>query len=63
MGSILRIIIRIVGRIIIVKIIITPISTHLQGVSCRGGVEFLVTVLGIDDGNVAGLCFDVRTVQ
>ena len=63
MGSIMRIIIRIVGRIIIVKINITTNSTHLEGVSRRGGVEVSVTVLGIDDGSVAGLCFDVKTVQ
>jgi len=63
MGSTMRIIIRIVGRIIIVKIISTPISTHFEGVSCSGVVEVLVSVLRIDDGNVAGLCFDVRTVQ
>ena len=62
-GSIMRVIIRIVGRIIIVKINITPISTYLEGLSCKGGVEDLVSVLVIDDGNVVGLCFDVETVQ
>ena len=79
MGSIMRIMIRIVGRIIIVKIIIKPTSTELEkeygqllissektdleGVSCRGGVVVSVTLLEVDDSSVAGLCFDIETVQ
>ena len=35
----------------------------LEGVSWRDGVEVLVTWLGVDNGNVAGLCFGVKTVQ
>ena len=38
-------------------------ETILEGVSWRGGVEVLVTLLGVDDGTVAGLFFDVKTVQ
>ena len=30
-------------------------ETILEGVSWRGGVEVLVTLLGVDDGTVAGL--------
>ena len=30
-------------------------ETDLEGVSWRGGVEVLVTLLGVDDGTVAGL--------
>ena len=77
--SIVRIVIRTVGRIIIIKIIIKPTSTKLkkeyeclltssgetdlEGVSRREGVKVSVMVFGIDDGSVAGLCFDVKTVQ
>ena len=75
----MRIVIRIVRRIIIIKIIIKPTSTELEkeygclltssgetdleGVSHREGVKVLVMVFGIDDGSIAGLCFDVKTVQ
>ena len=38
-------------------------ETNLEGVSRRGGVKASVTVFGIDDGSVAGLYFDVKTVQ
>ena len=38
-------------------------ETDLEGVSWRGRVEVLVSLLGVDDGNVAGLCFDVETVH
>ena len=78
-GSMMRIIIKIVGTFVIVKIIIKPISTglgkeywslftysektHLDSVSCRGGVEVLLTVLSIDDCVGASLCFDIKTVQ
>ena len=67
MGSIMRNIISIVGRIIIVNIIVKPTSTalekedrllltssddtDLEGVSCRGGVRVSVTVLAVDDDN------------
>ena len=78
-GRILRTIIRIVGRIIIVKIIIKPISTKLERedkqmftssketllerISCRGKVEVLVAVLRIDNGFETSLFFDIETVQ
>ena len=38
-------------------------ETGLEGVAWRGGVEILLTVLGIDNDNVAGLGFDVETAQ
>ena len=74
-----RKIIKIVGRIIIVKIITKPTSTELEkeyewlltsseeidleGVSHRGGVVVSVTLLEVDDGSVAGLYFNIETVQ
>ena len=78
-GRIVRIVIRAEGRIIIIKIIIKPTSAEhekkykyllissqeadLEGVSRREGVKVSVMVLGIDGGSVAGLFFDVKTVQ
>ena len=75
----MRIVIRTVGRIIIIKIIIKPTSTELEkeygclltssgetdleGVSRREEVKVSVMVFGIDGGSVAGLFFDVKTVQ
>ena len=38
-------------------------ETDLEGVLRRGGVKVSVTVFGIDDDSVAGLYFDVKTVQ
>ena len=38
-------------------------ETHFEGVSCRGGVEILLIVLGIDSGAGTSLYFDIDTVQ
>ena len=78
-GSIVRIVIRTEGRIIIIEIIIKPTSAEhekkyecllissreadLEGVSRREGVKVSAMVFGIDGGSVAGLFFDVETVQ